>query len=80
MGETVKLVQNHEGKLRHIEMAEAEAQAMDDASEGICVACGAVRPQTEPDARMYPCDSCLRQTVFGVQELIIMQYVRFTNG
>jgi len=38
---------------------------------GYCLACGAERYQTEPDARRYPCEDCGGDTVYGAQELLM---------
>jgi hypothetical protein len=37
---------------------------------GFCLACGAERGGTEPDARRYPCESCGEKQVYGSEELL----------
>lgn len=39
---------------------------------GLCVACGAERECTEPDARRYECPECNSRSVYGVEELLLM--------
>jgi len=48
-----------------------EIEAMDEAGDGFCLACGNEQ-RAEPDARRYPCDACGARKVFGAQELALM--------
>jgi len=50
----------------------AAAIASDDCI-GFCTTCGDEQYQVEPDAREYICESCGEPTVFGAEELLIMQ-------
>lgn len=43
-----------------------------DNSTGFCLACGAERSNTEPDARKYPCESCGESKVYGAEELVML--------
>jgi hypothetical protein len=52
-----------------------ELRAADDAQEGFCIECGALRECCEPDARKYPCPECGQMSVYGAQELVIMELV-----
>lgn len=45
---------------------------------GYCIKCGASRKHCEPDARRYPCDKCHGNFVYGLEELLLMNYVRLT--
>ncbi len=54
--------------LEDIEQAESDMS-------GFCVKCGAERPNTEPDARKYPCEDCGKRAVYGAQELVLMGLV-----
>lgn len=40
---------------------------------GYCITCGEEQGGCEPDARNYKCESCNENTVFGAEELLIMQ-------
>ena len=43
---------------------------------GICLKCGAERECCEPDAAHYECDECGAKRVFGMENLLIMGYVK----
>ena len=47
--------------------------AQSDESMGFCTACGMEAYGVEPDARNYTCEDCGENTVFGAEELLIMQ-------
>jgi hypothetical protein len=47
---------------------------------GICRGCGARRGTCEPDARDYPCDSCGEDSVYGLEELIVMGELEIGDG
>lgn len=54
-----------------LRMTEREYRRLEDEMIGICIACHAHRPNTEPDVTDYPCDSCDgRRTVHGVDDLL----------
>ena len=42
---------------------------------GVCLECGDIQENVEPDARNYPCDACGARQVFGAEELLIMGMV-----
>ena len=48
-----------------------EACERDDYT-GICLNCGEEQGGCEPDARRYKCESCGAHTVYGAEELIMM--------
>ena len=39
---------------------------------GFCLACGKTQTFVEPDARKYPCNSCDKPKVYGLEELMLM--------
>lgn len=41
-------------------------------SIGLCLACGEECDNVEPDARMYTCECCGEQKVWGAEELMII--------
>lgn len=61
-------------------MSEDEYLQLRDDYSGICLACGEIRHgDTEPDARKYPCDSCEKNGVFGIEEIIVMGGIVFND-
>jgi hypothetical protein len=61
------------------EMNETEFVGCDDNSEGCCVFCGETAYGVEPDARKYVCESCEKPGVYGMQELLLMGLVKFSE-
>jgi len=47
---------------------------------GICMHCGAEKGRCEPDARYYPCDECENKSVFGIEELVIMDELQIIEN
>jgi hypothetical protein len=47
---------------------------------GFCVACGAEVLGVEPDARQDACEGCGEETVYGVEELLVMGLVRIVGA
>ncbi len=43
-------------------------------NDGFCIDCGHQQGGCEPDARMYPCESCDHASVYGAEELLLMGY------
>jgi len=39
---------------------------------GLCLKCGEINGQCEPDARKYKCQNCSKRSVYGVSELLLM--------
>jgi hypothetical protein len=63
------------GKTRYrLVVTEDEFAELD--TTGFCVACGAEVLGVEPDARQYACEGCGEETVYGVEELLVMGLVR----
>lgn len=54
-----------------------EYLAMRENYAGFCTACGAESYGIEPDARNYVCDECDNNSVFGIEELLLMGQVEF---
>ena len=40
--------------------------------KGICLSCGDVRGECEPDARKYECWNCGEYNVYGLEEALMM--------
>ena len=57
---------------RTFEMTADEYCCRHEEMEGACTACGADAYNVEPDARRYPCESCGKRAVYGLQELMLM--------
>lgn len=65
------------GKTVFLPTMDAEFEsAMMDGNTGFCIACGADADGVEPDARKYECESCSEPRVYGLEELVLMGYVR----
>ena len=45
-----------------------------DDHTGICTYCHAEQYGCEPDARKYKCEECGNRTVYGAEELLIMNW------
>lgn len=43
---------------------------------GLCLTCGAEADGIEPDAQGYDCESCDAPTVYGCEELMMMDFSR----
>jgi hypothetical protein len=44
-----------------------------ESGNGICLDCGEIQyGGIEPDARDYPCDSCGKHKVYGLEEAVLM--------
>ncbi len=50
----------------------ATSEEVMEGTTGRCRACGEEAEGVEPDARNYECESCGKNEVFGLQELLIM--------
>ncbi len=59
--------------------SEDEYFELSEGDAGFCVWCGEEAYGVEPDARKYQCESCKCDGVYGLQELVIMNLVRFTE-
>ena len=46
-----------------------------DESIGFCIKCGSEAYGVEPDAHGYECDECGGLTVYGAEELLIMNVI-----
>ncbi len=57
-----------------IAFSELEELLQADEQEGICVNCGNLQGQCEPDARRIRCEECYKQTVYGTQEVLIRNW------
>lgn len=55
-----------------IEVTMEEFEELREDYMGVCLACGAWRDCTEPDAREYDCEACGEHQVFGAEELLLM--------
>ncbi len=64
------------GKLH---LSEELYRQMNNDMIGVCLACGAERDSCEPDARKYDCPECGLKRVYGVEELLQMGLVEFTE-
>lgn len=49
------------------------AAVEDDSNMGFCINCGEEHYNCEPDAREYTCECCGKASVYGAEELLMMQ-------
>lgn len=61
------------------EMNESEFVSSDNDSEGLCIFCGETAFGVEPDARKYACEGCEKKGVYGMQELLLMGLIAFSE-
>lgn len=52
-----------------------QVEAMTEAEQGWCLACGKRQDGVEPDARRYTCGKCGQPKVYGAEELVLMGLV-----
>lgn len=52
-----------------------ETMLMNEEGEGMCLACGEIHPNVEPDARKGECECCGAMKVYGAEELALMGLV-----
>jgi predicted RNA-binding Zn-ribbon protein involved in translation (DUF1610 family) len=64
--------------MKTIEMTEEEYQDLVDDYCGVCLSCEEIADNVEPDATNYKCDSCGKNTVFGIEEALIMGNIDIT--
>lgn len=59
------------------ELTEEEYHEHCNEYNGLCIKCGEINYGfTEPDAREYDCDECGEKTVMGIEEALLMGYIR----
>lgn len=56
-----------------------EEEYSDSDNQGFCLACGAEAFGVEPDARRYTCEACNAPKVYGLEELLMMGLLSFTE-
>lgn len=59
-----------------VEVSLEEYEQLRDEYIGICLSCGEERDCCEPDAANYECENCGKNRVFGMENLLIMGYVK----
>lgn len=55
------------------------AEELMDGTVGGCTACGELAYGVEPDARGYVCEGCGAESVYGLEELLLMGQVEFPD-
>jgi hypothetical protein len=69
-----------EGNERRIvtaSMTEEEYMELNEASLGMCLACGAIRDTVEPDAEGYECQECHALAVMGAEQMLMEGILEF---
>lgn len=52
-----------------------------EGGHGYCIGCSREHPEyVDPDGREIVCESCGTPTVYGLEELLVMGKVEFTDG
>jgi len=65
----------------HFTMSEETFSELCEDQIGLCIACGEEYSSClEPDASNVECESCEKDTVFGVEELLISGGISFDEG
>ncbi len=59
-----------------VEMGESENMPY---NEGACIACGEFAYGVELDARRYECEACGECKVYGIEELLVIGYLRIVS-
>lgn len=62
--------------LYFVKFADKGETAFDHPTSGLCIYCGEFCEGVEPDARLYTCDSCGRPGVYGIEECVMLGYVK----
>lgn len=62
-------------KLGPIHMTLKEVEDLAEDYCGVCIECGNVRNDCEPDARNYDCYDCGKKSVFGMDEAILQSLI-----
>jgi hypothetical protein len=77
-GTNMERITNDKGKFRHFKMTEDEYSLLTSEYMGLCISCGAERDSCEPDATEYECECCEKKTVYGAEELMLMERIKLT--
>lgn len=64
------------GKIVAKKFSLAKLERAAEEFSGFCLACGAERGCTDPDARRYDCERCGLNYVYGAEELVLMGRVK----
>lgn len=77
---TTETYQTKKGVTQHrAVMTEAEYRTARNEDGGLCLACGQEASGVEPDARRCQCESCGAMKVYGIEEMLMMDLVRFSG-
>lgn len=80
---TSKTITTKTGKTRYVPVFESPDEIseimFEDNSIGFCIACGEEAYGVEPDARRYECESCEEKQVYGLEELVMMGAVAYSD-
>ena len=58
---------------RDVTFSRLEKAILASEEMGFCIACGAERDGVEPDAEKYHCDECRTSSVYGADQLILLE-------
>jgi hypothetical protein len=60
-------------------MIKVTASQVSEGTLGACIKCKNIQEGCEPDARRYECDVCEQNTVYGLEELLIMGQIELVD-
>jgi len=80
--EAISFIGKKSGRtLYRFEMSEEEYAETHDEGAGACIRCGeSAGGYVEPDAEKYECEGCGQRGVYGLEQLLMMGWVKFTEG
>ena len=62
------------------QMTEDEYSSLSEDYTGLCIFCGEEHSGKEPDASKDECEACNKRGVYGMEELIIMGLISFSDN
>jgi hypothetical protein len=63
-----------------LDLAQTELEDNPDGYGGFCASCGEYHDNVEPDAAQYTCGNCGKPTVYGCENIVIVEgYVELLN-
>lgn len=71
------IIKNKNNRIEKIKMTEDEWMLMREEYEGVCLFCGETRDSCEPDASHYECEACGKNFVFGIEYLLVQDFILF---
>lgn len=64
---------------KRLSICESEYNDAQESYTGYCVKCHASQDGCEPDAELYKCESCGEPAVYGVEQLLVHDFIDITG-